>query len=207
MVGGVHAGPRQLHREVLLRRFKHNVLDIPRGRGRFPYTFATKLVGVEHSIAVNKLLILAILQLGMSGAILYVLLDRDSEPQAQKSEQPSIGRAETVQEVRPVAKAATVDAESIRQIVRSELFEFAAQFPDHTTGQEADASDIDPLERDARLSEARERLALYRAVGEISDREIDEFQRNISTLDLASQKAVLSELFREINAGNVKVRP
>jgi len=171
------------------------------------YTFATKLVGAELAVTVNKLLILSVLQLGMLGAILYVLLDRDSEPQAQASERPSIGQAETVQEVRPVAGAATLDAESIRQIVRSELFEFAAQFPTHATGQEADASNIDPLERDARLSEARERVAYYQAVGEISDTEIDEFQRNISTLDLASQKAMLSELFREINAGNVKVSP
>ena len=155
----------------------------------------------------NKLLILLVLQLGMSGAILYVLLDRDSEPQAQESERPSIGRAETVQEVGSVARAPTVDAESIRQIVRSELLEFAAQLPGPTTGPEADASDIDPLERDARLSEVRERMAIYLAVGEISDREINEFQRDISTLDLASQKAVLSELFREINAGNVKFRP
>ena len=155
----------------------------------------------------NKLLILLVLQLGMSGAILYVLLDRDSEPQAQESERPSIGRAETVQEVRSDARAATVDAESIRQIVRSELLEFAAQLPGPTTGQEADASDIDPLERDARLSEARDRMAFYLSVGEISDREIDEFQREISTLDLASQRAMLSELFREINAGNVRVRP
>ena len=155
----------------------------------------------------NKLLILLVLQLGMSGAILYVLLDRDSEPQARESERPSIGRVETVQEVGSVASAATVDAESIRQIVRSELLEFAAQLPGPTTGQEADASDIDPLERDARLSEARDRMAFYLSVGEISDREIDEFQREISTLDLASQKVMLSELFREINAGNVRVRP
>ena len=171
------------------------------------YTFVTKLVGAEHAIAVNKFLILSVLQLGMLGAILYVLLDRDSEPQPQESERPSIGRAETVQDVRPVVGAATVDAESIRQIVRSELFEFAAQFPGHATGQEADARNIDPLERDARLSEVRERLTYYQAVGEISDREIDEFQRNISTLDPASQRAMLSELFREINAGNVKVSP
>jgi hypothetical protein len=143
----------------------------------------------------------------MSGAILYVLLDRDSEPQVQESERPSIGRAETVQEVGSVARAATVDAESIRQIVRSELLEFAAQLPGPTTGREADASDIDPLERDARLSEARDRMAFYLSVGEISDREIDEFQREISTLDLATQRAMLSELFREINAGNVRVRP
>jgi hypothetical protein len=100
-----------------------------------------------------------------------------------------------------------VDAESIRQIVRSELLEFAAQFSGPTTDLEAAASDIDPVERDARLSEARERLAFYRAVGEISNRELDEFQRNISTLDLASQRAILSELFGEVNAGNVKVRP
>jgi hypothetical protein len=158
-------------------------------------------------VAVNKLLILSVLQLGMLGAILYVLLDRDSESQAQESERPSVGRAETLQGVRPVAGAATVDVESIRRIVRSELFEFAAQISGPATGPEADASDIDPLERDAQLSEARERMAIYLAVGEISDREIDIFQRDISTLDLASQRAMLSELFREINAGNVKVRP
>jgi hypothetical protein len=151
---------------------------------------------------VNKLLILSVLQLGALGAILYVLLDRDSEPHTQESERPSIGPAETVQSVGVVAGPATVDAESIRQIVRSEL---SAQFTDHTTGQENDASNNDPLERDARLSEAMESLAIYRAVGEISDKEIDEFQRNISTLDLATQKAMLSELFREINAGNVSV--
>ena len=154
----------------------------------------------------NKLLILSVLQLDMLGAILYVLLDRDSEQPAQEPERPSIGRAETVQEVRSVANAEPVDAESIRQIVRSELFEFAAQLSGPATGRETDASDIDPLERDAQLSEARERMAIYLAVGEISDREIDEFQREISSLDLATQKAMLSELFREINAGNVKVR-
>jgi hypothetical protein len=171
------------------------------------YTFATTLVGAELAVTVNKLLILSVLQLSILGAILYVLLDSDSEPQAQAAERPSIGQAETVQEARPVAVAATLDAESIRQIVRSELFEFAAQFPSHSTGQEADATYIDPSERDARLSEVRERLAYYQAVGEISDSEIDEFQRNVSTLDPASQRAMLSELFREINAGNVKVSP
>ncbi len=155
----------------------------------------------------NKLLILSVLQLGMLASILYVLLDRDSELQTQESERPSPGRAETVQEVRSDARAATVDAESIRQIVRSELLEFAAQLPGPTTGQEADASDIDPLERDARLSKARDRMVFYLSVGEISDSEINEFQRDISMLDLASQKAMLSELFREINAGNVRVRP
>jgi hypothetical protein len=154
---------------------------------------------------VNKILVLSVLQLGVLGAILYVLLD--SEQQVQESERPSIRRAETVEEVRPVAGAATVDAESIRQIVRSELFEFAAQLSGPATGPEADASDIDPLERDARLSEVRDRMAFYLSVGQISEREIDQIQRNISTLDLASQRAVLSELFREINAGNVKLRP
>ena len=153
----------------------------------------------------NKLLILLVLQLGMSGAILYVLLNRDSEPHAQEPERPSIGQAESLQEVRPVAGTATVDAESIRQIVRSELFEFAAQLSDPTTGQGVNTSDIDPLERDAQHSKAKERIAFYLAVGEISDREIDAFQRDISTLDLASQRAMLSELFLEINAGNVKV--
>ena len=165
------------------------------------------IVGAELAVAVNKLLFLSVLQLGMLGAILYVLLDSDGEPQAQATERPSIGQAETVQEVRPGAVATTLDAESIRQIVRSELFEFAAQFPGHATGQEVDATNIDPLERDARLSEVRGRLAYYQAVGEISDTDIDEFQRSISTLDPASQKAMLSELFREINAGNVKVSP
>ena len=155
----------------------------------------------------NKLLILSVLQLGMLGAILYVLLDGEIKPQAQDTERPSVGEAETMQEVRSVASAATVDAESIRQIVRSELLEFAAQFPGPATGQEADASNAGPLERDAQRSEARERMAYYLAGGEMSDREIDEFQRDISTLDVASQRAMLSELFREINTGNVKVRP
>ena len=149
----------------------------------------------------NKILILSVLQLGVLGAILYVLLD--GEQQVQESERPSIRRAEAVHEVRPVARAAIVDAESIRQIVRSELSEFADQLSGPATGPEADASDIDPLERDARLAEVRERLAFYRSVGQISDREIDEIQRNISTLDLASQKAVLSELYQEIIAGLV----
>jgi len=156
---------------------------------------------------VSKLLILSVLQLGMSGAILYVLLDGDSKPQVQAFERSSIGREETVQEVRSVPSAATVDAESIRQIVRSELSEFAAQLPGPATGQEVYATDIDPLERDARISEVREHLAYFQAIGEISDSEIEEFQRNISTLDLASRKAMLSELFREINAGTVKVSP
>jgi len=155
---------------------------------------------------VNKLLILLVLQLGMSGAILYVLLDRDSEPHAKESERPSIGRAETLQEVRPDTRATTVDAESIRRIVRTELDDFAGRLPGPTNSERDDSSYIDPLERDAQLLEARERMGIYLAVGEISDREIDEFQREISTLDLATQKAMLSELFREINAGNVKVR-
>ncbi len=99
----------------------------------------------------NKLLILSVLQLGMFCAILYVLLDKDSELQTQESERPSIGPAETVQEVRSDAVAATVDAEAIRQIVRSELFAFAVQFSVLATGPEADASNFDPLEREARL--------------------------------------------------------
>jgi hypothetical protein len=155
---------------------------------------------------VNKLLILSVLQLGMSGAILYVLMDSGSEPQAQESEQSSIGRAETVQEAHSVVRAATVDAESIRQIVRSELSDYAVQLSSPAAGPETDGINTDPLERDAQLSQARERMSIYLAVGEISDREIDEFQREISTLDLATQRAMLSELFREINAGNVKVR-
>jgi hypothetical protein len=155
---------------------------------------------------VNKLLILSVLQLGMLGAILYMLLVRDSELPARKSEGPSIGRAETVQEVRSVGGAAIVDAELIRQIVRSELSDYAVQLSGPAAGPETDGITTDPLERDAQLSQARERMSIYLAVGEISDREIDEFQREISTLDLATQRAMLSELFGEINAGNVKVR-
>jgi hypothetical protein len=155
---------------------------------------------------VNKLLILSVLQLGMLGAILYMLLVRDSELQARESEGPFIGRAETVQEVRSVGGAAIVDAELIRQIVRSELSDYAVQLSGPAAGPETDGITTDPLERDAQLSQARERMSIYLAVGEISDREIDEFQREISTLDLATQRAMLSELFGEINAGNVKVR-
>lgn len=155
----------------------------------------------------NKLLILSLLQLGMLGAILYVLMESGSELQAQESERFSSGRAETVPEARSVGGAATVDAELIRQIVRSELSEYAAQLSGPAAGPEADAINTDPLERGVRLSQARESMAYYLAVGEISDREIDEFQRKISTLDLASQKAMLGELFGAINAGNVKVSP
>ena len=155
----------------------------------------------------RKLLILSVLQLGMLGAILYVLLDRDSELQSEEPDRPSIGRAETVQEVRAVGGAATVDAESIRQIVRSELSEFAAQFPGPATGQEVDSSDIDPLERDTRLVQARDRLALYLSAGEITDRDIEKLYDDIAPLDLASQKVILGDFFREVNAGNVKIRP
>jgi hypothetical protein len=112
---------------------------------------------------------------------------------------------ETMQEVRSMAGAAELDAESIRQIVRSELIQFVAQLSDPVASQETEAGGIYLPERYARLSAASESLALYLAVGEVSDKEIDEFQREISTLDRATQKAMLSELFREINAGNVKV--
>ena len=155
----------------------------------------------------NRLLILLVLQLGMSGAILYVLMDGDNKPQLQASERPPIGREEIVQEVRSVPSAASVDAESIRQIVRSELSEFAAQFPGPATGREVDASDIDPLERDTQLVQARDRLALYLSAGEITDRDIDELYIDIAPLDLASQKAILGDFFGEVNAGNVKIRP
>jgi len=202
-----HVGRRRLHRDVTLRLIRHNAPKTAYGRQRLTYTFAILLIREGLAFTVNKLLILSVLQLGMLGAILFVLLDRDSEPHAQVSERPLIGQAETLQKVRPVAGSATLDAESVRQIVRSELFEFAAQLPHQVNGQEADASNVDPVERDALISEARERLAFYQAVGEISDTEMEEFQRNISTLDLASRKAMLGELFREINAGNVKVSP
>ena len=158
-------------------------------------------------VAVNKHLILSVLQLGMLGAVLYVLLDTDGESRTPEFERPAIGRAESVQELRPGASAATVDAEAIRQIVRFVLVEFAAQLPGPAAAPESDESVIDPSEKDARLSEVKERVAFYRSVGQISDREIDEIQRSMSTLDPESQRAVLSELFREINAGNVKVRP
>lgn len=153
----------------------------------------------------NKLLILSVLQLGVTGAILYVLLHGDSRLPVQEPERPATVRPETVHKVRSDASDPTVDAELIRQIVRSELSNFAAQFPGPATGQAADVSSIDLSERDARVSDARKRMEIYLAVGEISDRELDEFQREISTLDQATQKAMLSELFREINAGNVRV--
>lgn len=175
-------------------------------RHRCQLTYNLLKVVSGGSVALNKLIILSVLQLGMTSAVLYMLLDTDSELSVQERERTSIDRAESVHDLRPVASTQTVDIELIREIIRSELFEFSAQLSSSATGQEADASDIDPLQRDVQLSEARNRMATYLAVGEISDREIDDFQREISTLDVATQKAMLSELFREINAGNVNVR-
>ena len=153
----------------------------------------------------NKLLILSVLQLGVTGAILFVLLHGDSRLPGQEPERPATVRPETMHKVRSDASDPTVDAESIRQIVRSELLEFSAQLSGPATSKQGIANDIDPLASDVQLSEARKRMEVYLAVGEITDREIDEFQIEISTLDQATQRAMLSELFREINAGNVKI--
>lgn len=158
------------------------------------------------AITVNKLFILSVLQLGMSGAILYVVMDSGSELHVQESERYSSGRAETVTEARSDGGPTTVDAELIRQIVRSELIQFSAQKSDPASAPAADASVPEPHERDILISEAKDRIALYLSVGEISDWEIEQFQSDISALDTATQSAMLSELFRQINAGTVKVR-
>jgi hypothetical protein len=155
---------------------------------------------------VNKLLILSVLQLAILATILFVLLNGDREPRPLPSGQPVAVLPETTLQAQPAA-APAINATLIRNIVRSELDAFAARTPAVATDDEADANRIDPVETDARLSWARESIEYYRTVGEISEREIDEFQRELATLDPVNQKAMLSELFVEINKGNVRIRP
>lgn len=154
----------------------------------------------------NKLLILSVLQLAALAGILFVLLTGDREPRSLPSGQPVAVLPDTTLQAQPAASA-TIDATLIRNIVRSELDAFAARTPAAAAGDEADANRIDPVETNARLSWARESIEYYRTVGEISESEMDEFQREIATLDPDNQKAMLSELFVEINKGNVTIRP
>ena len=108
----------------------------------------------------------------------------------------------------PPPKPATtseIDAALIRHIVRSELDAFAAKTPAPAAADEIDANRIDPIEAEARTNWARESIEYYRTVGEISEKEIEEFEREIATLDPSIQKAMLSELFVEINKGNVRI--
>lgn len=152
----------------------------------------------------NKLLILSVLQLAVLSTIFFVLLNGNREPRPLPSEQPIAVLPEKAPPPQP-ARAATIDAALIRQIVRSELDSFAARTPVPADGVEIDAHRIDPIEAEARTTWARESIEYYRTVGEISENEIDEFQREIATLDPSIQKAMLSELFVEINKGNVRI--
>lgn len=93
-----------------------------------PHTFLADFPGAGLSIVVNKLVILSILQLAMPAAILFILSDRDQEPDALHSGQSIAVRPEATPLSQPAA-AATLDAGLIREIVRSEPDDFAARSP------------------------------------------------------------------------------
>jgi hypothetical protein len=99
--------------------------------------------------------------------------------------------------------ASALDEARLRQIIREELA--AHHAAEGETGRIA-AAPIDPTEATRRKSAVAQQINYYRSIGKISEKQMADLELEISRLDPAGRKEMLSMLSRAINAQEIKTR-
>jgi hypothetical protein len=152
------------------------------------------------------LITLGVLQtIGIVVLILHALNTDDHVPREQQTRIPGTAISPTDMRAQHSSAALLADEERLRKIVREELTPLLAQ----RIRQAKPAA----AERERNESEDRRRSELiaqqietYRAVGSITDQQMQELQAGIAELDEASRKQMMSRLIRSLNSGELEGR-
>jgi hypothetical protein len=152
------------------------------------------------------LITLGVLQtIGIVVLILHALNTDDHVPREQQTRIPGTAISPTDMRAQHGSAALLADEERLRKIVREELTPLLAQ----RIRQAKPAA----AERERNESEDRRRSELiaqqietYRAVGSITDQQMQELQAGIAELDEASRKQMMSRLIRSLNSGELEGR-
>jgi len=113
------------------------------------------------------------------------------------------------QEKSPVSSSdySQFDEDRLRRIIRSELHTAAnlqLNAANETTPQGlVNATEVDSVENIVRVERVKQRISDYVNLGTISDSEMSNLQQEISQLDPSSRRAMLRELTRALNSGNL----
>src|SRR5262245_39293325 len=152
-------------------------------------------------VRMKTLIALSVLQtIGIAALVVHVLRE---EPDAASGARPASPPAA---EVLPHA-APGVGEERLRTIVREEL----ARVRDLPAASGDTEPQVPAVHRnpsaDLRRREAvAQQIENYRAVGAITDAQMEELQSDIAQLDEASRKQMMSRLIRALNSGDIKGR-
>lgn len=100
----------------------------------------------------------------------------------------------------------TLSEDQLREIVASELSrQIGALQPVHSRQYEsADAPGLSPAESQRQLERVAERIEYHTSVGAISPGDMLALQSEISKLDPAGRKQMLSELVQRMNSGQLE---
>ena len=160
------------------------------------------------------LIILTVLELLLLGLIVNKLIlveDRLDQFAVQTTAHTDV-LASRQQEKSPVSSSdyPQFDEDRLRRIIRSELHNAAnlqLDAPNETTPQGlANPTEVDPIENIVRVELVKQRISDYVNLGAISDSEMFTLQQEISQLDPSSRRAMLRELTRALNSGNLDGR-
>ena len=98
----------------------------------------------------------------------------------------------------------TLDEQSLRRIVRSELRALRSSDTASPPGPESPEQLIEPVENAYRLDAVKEELSYHIEQGEISENDMRNLQTEIARLDPDSRTIMLRELVAALNSGDLK---
>lgn len=159
-------------------------------------------------------IVLSVLELLLLGLIvhkLFLVEDRLDQFALQTTPRSDV-LASQQQEKPPVSSSdySQFDEDRLRRIIRSELHTAAnlqLNAPNETTPQGlANATEVDPVENIVRIELVKQKISDYISLGAISESEMSNLQQEISQLDPTSRRAMLQELTRALNSGNLDGR-
>lgn len=148
----------------------------------------------------RTLITLSVLQtIGIAVLVVHALRE---EPHAVSD----VGPAQSPASAPPSVEVPRIDEQRLRAILREEL----AQEHNRPVADSLPATPAPPHNPSAAELQQRDLVAqqieAYRAVGTITDSQMQELQADIAKLDAMSRKQMLSKLTRALNTGDIKGR-
>jgi hypothetical protein len=139
------------------------------------------------------------------GIVVLLLLALSTDDNVQREQQTQIpGSAISPWDMRDQHSSAAYE-ERLRKVVREELTSLLAQrtLPTKPAAAERARNESEDRRRQELIAQ---QIETYRAVGSITDQQMQELQAGIAELDEASRKQMMSILIRALNSGELEGR-
>ena len=155
----------------------------------------------------KTLMTLSVLQtIGL--AVLIIQLFGNGRQSAPERQAQNAGAATSPQSMHaPDGDALFADEKRLRNIVREELARL--QVPPNTPSSASPARRVHARDEPTHLQQQQliaQQIETYRAVGAITDEQMQELQVDIAQLDEESRREMMSRLIRALNSGELKGR-